>query len=140
MSTPFLASRRVYVATLALFIGSSLFSLAGNVLQNTSLFHRLSSGWQLLVQATGDICWATVAMMAVRRFIPDHIPHKMEIGAVALSVYFALGESLLPQLLPGAADPRDIPAAIIGVAIYYVYDRSRTAYRRATNPVLCTAQ
>ncbi|MEQ1824071.1 MAG: hypothetical protein ABL949_16295 [Fimbriimonadaceae bacterium] len=138
MSTPFLASRRVYVATLALFIGSSLFSIAGNILQNTSLFHRLPSALQLLVQVTGDIVWATVAMMAVRRFIPDHIPHKMEIGALILSVYFALGESFLPQLLPGVADPRDIPAAIMGVAIYYIYDRSRTAYRRAINPTPCT--
>lgn len=131
MNTPFLASRRVYAATLALFIGSSLFSLVGNVLQNTSLFRHLSSPLQLLVQVTGDIVWATVAMMAVRRFVPDHIAHKMEIGALVLCVYFALGESFVPQLLPGTADPRDIPAAILGVAIYYLYDRSRTAYRAA---------
>jgi hypothetical protein len=139
MNTSFLASRRVYAATLALFIGSSMFSIVGNVFQNTSLFHRLPSDLQFLVQVTGDSCWATVAMMAVRRFVPDQITRKMEIGAVVLSVYFALGESFVPQLLPGAADPRDIPAAIFGVAIYYLYDRSRTAYRRATNPTLATA-
>jgi hypothetical protein len=131
MNTPFLASRRVYAATLTLFIGSSLFSLVGNVLQNTSLFRHLSSPLQILVQVTGDIVWATVAMMAVRRFVPDRIAHKMEIGALVLCVYFALGESIVPQLLPGTADPRDIPAAILGVAIYYFYDRSRTAYRSA---------
>lgn len=135
MSTPFLASRQVYVVTLALFIGSSLFSIAGNILQNTFLFQHLPAGLHRVVQVTGDIAWATVAMMAVRRFIPDHISHKMEIGALALSIYFALGESFLHQLLPGVADPRDIPAAIGGVVIYYIYDQSRSAYRRATSPI-----
>jgi zinc transporter ZupT len=138
MNSAFLASRRVYAATLALFIGSSVLSLAGNIFQNTSLFQRLPASWQSFVQGTGDLAWATVAMMAARRFVPDRIPQKMEIAAVLLSIYFALGESFLPLLLPGVPDPRDIPAALIGVAIYYVYDRSRTAYRRAAKPTLCT--
>ncbi len=126
-----LARKEVYQTMLALFIGSSLFSILGNIVQHTALLQRLPSGFQTLIQTTGNICWGTVGMMAVRCFIPDKFRYKMEIGFLAISPYFALGESVVPQLLPGStADLRDIPAAIAGGAIYYVYDRSRRLHHQ----------
>lgn len=51
-----------------------------------------------------------------------------EITAGLTTAYFTLGESVLPQILPGTADPKDIPAVLIaGLSFYYVY---RNAYRK----------
>ena len=36
-----------------------------------------------------------------------------EIATSAVSTYFTLGESIVPQILPGGADVRDIPAVLL---------------------------
>ncbi len=43
----------------------------------------------------------------------------------ATVAYFSLGESLLPQILPGTADPKDIPAVLAaGLSAYLVWGRN----------------
>ena len=42
-----------------------------------------------------------------------------EITTVLTTTYFTLGESILPQLLPGTADPKDIPANVIAALSAY---------------------
>ncbi len=44
-----------------------------------------------------------------------------EITAGLTTTYFALGESVLPQILPGTADPKDIPAVLVaGISAYLI--------------------
>lgn len=42
-----------------------------------------------------------------------------EITTTTISTYFALGETLLPQILPGTADVRDVPAVLISALAGY---------------------
>jgi hypothetical protein len=42
-----------------------------------------------------------------------------EIVTGLTSAYFTLGETILPQILPGAADSRDVPLTIIGALAGY---------------------
>lgn len=46
-----------------------------------------------------------------------------EISAVGISAYFALGETVLPAILPGTADPCDIPAVLISALAGYAVAR-----------------
>lgn len=52
----------------------------------------------------------------------EKIGHYLpEIATGLTTTYFALGESVLPQILPGTADPKDIPAVLIaGISTYLV--------------------
>ena len=43
-----------------------------------------------------------------------------EISATATSAYFTLGETILPQILPGSADIRDVPVVLISVLAGYM--------------------
>ena len=43
-----------------------------------------------------------------------------EISTATISTYFTLGETVLPQILPGTADIRDIPAVLISAFAGYV--------------------
>ncbi|MFA6461238.1 MAG: hypothetical protein WCV90_03140 [Candidatus Woesearchaeota archaeon] len=43
-----------------------------------------------------------------------------EISALAISTYFTLGETLLPQILPGVADIKDVPAVLLSTLAGYV--------------------
>ncbi|MEK6894706.1 MAG: hypothetical protein AABX10_04540 [Nanoarchaeota archaeon] len=49
--------------------------------------------------------------------IGQHFP---EVSATAVSTYFALGETILPQILPGTADIRDVPVVIISALAGYM--------------------
>jgi len=50
------------------------------------------------------------------------------------TLYFTLGESILPQILPGTADPKDIPAVLLaGIATYLGVDVI-TKYGRNKKP------
>jgi hypothetical protein len=42
-----------------------------------------------------------------------------EITAGLTSTYFAVGETILPQILPGTADGRDVPWTILGALLGY---------------------
>lgn len=42
-----------------------------------------------------------------------------EISATVISVYFTLGETVFPYILPGSADIRDVPAVLISVLAGY---------------------
>ena len=50
------------------------------------------------------------------RMIGQYFP---EISATAISTYFTLGETILPQILPGSADVRDVPAVLISALAGY---------------------
>jgi len=51
-------------------------------------------------------------LKAVGRYFP-------EITVGLTSAYFTLGETILPQILPGAADVRDVPLTILGALSGY---------------------
>jgi hypothetical protein len=42
-----------------------------------------------------------------------------EISTAAIGAYFTLGETILPQILPGSADIRDVPAVLISALCGY---------------------
>ena len=42
-----------------------------------------------------------------------------EVSTGALSTYFILGETILPQILPGIADVKDVPAVLISALAGY---------------------
>lgn len=52
----------------------------------------------------------------------EKIGHYLpEITSGLTTTYFTLGESVLPQILPGTADPKDIPAVLVaGISAYLV--------------------
>ncbi len=48
-----------------------------------------------------------------------------EFTTAATVAYFSLGESLLPQILPGTADPKDIAAVLsAGLSAYVIWKRN----------------
>jgi len=51
-------------------------------------------------------------LQKIGRYLP-------EITTTALATYFSLGETLLPQILPGSADIRDVPAVLISALAGY---------------------
>jgi len=69
------------------------------------------------------------AIPAISGFVGDYIEYQgqkrgskvlqkigqyfPEISATAISAYFILGETILPQILPGSADIRDVPAVLV---------------------------
>lgn len=70
-----------------------------------------SKGQSGAVERAGHRCNSRLLESAGRYF--------PEIATSLTLAYFALGESLLPQILPGKADPKDIPAVIIaGLSAY----------------------
>ena len=89
------------------------------------------------------------AIPAVSGFVGDYISHQgqkrnsptlqkigeyfPEITTTAISTYFVLGETVLPQILPGSADPKDIPAvllsALAGYALAKIGRKSRLSER-----------
>lgn len=42
--------------------------------------------------------------------------HFPVVTATAVSLYFSLGETVMPYILPGTADPADIPAVLVSAA------------------------
>ena len=75
------------------------------------------------------------AIPAIAGFVGDYIEHQgqkrrnkilqkigqcfPEISATAVSTYFILGETIIPQILPGSADIKDIPAVLISALAGY---------------------
>jgi len=57
----------------------------------------------------------------ILKFCGHYFP---EIVTGLTSVYFTLGESLLPQILPGTADWKDIPAPLIAALSYYFFSKN----------------
>lgn len=55
----------------------------------------------------------------------EKIGHYLpEITTGLTTAYFTLGELVLPQILPGTADPKDIPAVLVaGISTYIVSKR-----------------
>lgn len=49
-------------------------------------------------------------------FLGKYLP---EIITCFTSTYFTLGETILPQILPGMADPRDVPLSVLGSVTGY---------------------
>jgi len=47
-----------------------------------------------------------------------------EISATAISTYFTLGETILPQILPGSADIKDVPAVLVSALAGYILART----------------
>ena len=46
-----------------------------------------------------------------------------EISTTIVGAYFTLGETILPQILPGTADVKDVPAVIISSVAGYVISK-----------------
>ncbi|MFB6246415.1 MAG: hypothetical protein ABEI74_02400 [Candidatus Pacearchaeota archaeon] len=75
------------------------------------------------------------AIPAISGFVGDYIEYQgqkrenkilqkigqyfPEISATAISAYFTLGETILPQILPGTADIKDIPSALVSAFAGY---------------------
>jgi hypothetical protein len=56
-----------------------------------------------------------------------------EAGVLLASLYFALGETILPNIIPtGTADFKDIPMAVIGAVLPYLYFSRAYARGRRT--------
>ena len=75
------------------------------------------------------------AIPAISGFVGDYIKYQgqkkgskilqkigkyfPEISATTISAYFTLGETILPQILPGSADISDVPAVLISALAGY---------------------
>lgn len=94
---------------------------------------RTLSNWVLksdLTLGVGDVV-GNGAIAGQLNIYAAHFLRRVKFGpelALALtSTYFALGESVLPKILPGTADLRDIPAALLMASISYLFFSRPTA-------------
>ncbi len=52
-----------------------------------------------------------------------------EVSTGALSTYFILGETILPQMLPGTADVKDLPAVLVSALAGYTLAKLGQKYK-----------
>ena len=80
----------------------------------------------LLAEHVGDVPvlgGVIIGVEILRRFPEKIKKFAGEISFLGASTWIALGESVLPQIFPGTADPRDIPVGILGATLGYVFAR-----------------
>ncbi len=74
------------------------------------------------------VCYGGVLPALGGRYLINRGMHKIgrwlpKVTAMVASIYMALGESVLPGILPGAADLADVPVVLIaGTATYFGVD------------------
>lgn len=109
-STPSTSAQRVLGTYEALIKNPNITPYIGNF--PDTFMVSVASGF------IGD-CIQSVGLNRKNRFLQKIGRYFPEISAGAISVYSILGESILPQIFPGTADFRDIPAALFGALTGY---------------------